>query len=108
MDIYKLLQKSIGGKLTEKPQLAKTINAICQLEVSGDNGGVWTIDFTRDSDWISVGANEGAKCTLKLNSEDLMALVEGKVTGFELFTSQRLKISGQIALALKLNPILQG
>ena len=51
MDSKDILETEIPKLLKEKPELAKELNAIVHFVVSGDGGGTWTLDCTKDSDW---------------------------------------------------------
>jgi 3-hydroxyacyl-CoA dehydrogenase/3a,7a,12a-trihydroxy-5b-cholest-24-enoyl-CoA hydratase len=51
-----------------------------------------------------VTAGEGAaECTLELSEEDFLAMTQGKADPMKLFTSGKLKISGNIMASQKLN-----
>ena len=51
-----ILETEIPNVLKAKPEMAKDINAVIHFVVTGEQGGTWTVDLTKPSDWVSTGA----------------------------------------------------
>ena len=71
-------EEALPAKLT--PELAKSIGSSFQFNVSGDEGGEWYIDFTRDSDWVGTGVLEGATCRVTVSDTNWTNILSGKVS----------------------------
>lgn len=90
-------------RLLEKREIASKIGAIYKFVLEGDGGGTFIVNLKDD-----VGVREGdgpAPCTLRLSVADGLALLDGKANGQALFMSQKLKVEGDLALALKLSAL---
>lgn len=96
---------SVPKKLEDKPELAQKINAIYQFEISGDDGGTWTVDLVNSK--VHEGEDANAKCTVKTKSEDFMKIVNGQLNAQMAFMSGKLKIGGDMGLAMKLGDLLK-
>jgi len=67
--------------------------------------GVIFIDGNRSPPSVS-NDDEAADCTLRMDLSDFIALVTGKLDGMSAFMTGRLKIEGNMAVAMKLRNIL--
>lgn len=72
------------------------------------DGEVWTFDLRPEKGALKKGEPEDkADITLTMNSNTFVALVMGKQSSQQAFLMRRLKINGSMALAMKLQPILE-
>ncbi len=98
--------EEIGNRLKGNPEKAKTINAVYQFNITGDQGGTWTVDCTAAESKAGAAANPG--CTITIGDKDFVDLVQGKLNGQMAFMSGKLKVAGNMALAMKLQQVLGG
>ena len=69
---------------------------------------VWTLDLRPGKGALRKGESEDkADITLTMNSSTFVALVMGKQSAQQAFLMRRLKINGSMALAMKLQPVLE-
>lgn len=101
-----IFEKRIPERLAKKPELPKKINEAFQFKLTGDGGGDWYIDLTKESDFTAAGEKADAGVTVTMTATDFIALVEGTLNPQMAFMSGKLKVSGNMALALKLQEIL--
>merc|ERR1712000_762150 len=67
------------------------------------NGGKdWTVDLKNGSGSVKEGAHGKPDCTVTISDQDFVNLITGKANGQQLFMGGKLKISGNMALAMKL------
>ena len=69
-----ILENEIPNLLKSKPELAKEINAVIHFVISGANGGTWTMDLTKPSDWVSPGATGTPKMTVTVSDQDFVKI----------------------------------
>ena len=101
-----VFEQHIPAKLQAKPDVITKINAIYQFNISGPGGGSWTVDCTAPGGKIASGTTANAKCTVAATDQDFLAIVNGKLNPQMAFMSGKLKIQGDMGLAMKLQQIL--
>jgi len=101
-----IFEERIAERLTKNPDVAKKIASSYQFKITGDNGGEWAVDLTRADNFVVPGTIPDPKVTITMASKDFVDLVDGKLNGQMAFMTGKLKIQGEMALALKLQQIL--
>ncbi|MEZ4389985.1 MAG: SDR family NAD(P)-dependent oxidoreductase [Polyangiales bacterium] len=91
---------AIGGYLAAHPEVAKSVGKVYQFRLS-DPASVWTLDLKAGT--VSEGETAKPECTLDLSDADFMAMTAGKANPMKLFTSGKLKISGDVMASQKLD-----
>jgi sterol carrier protein 2 len=86
---------------------AKKINSTYLFDVGGDDGGKWFADLTRaEGPWIEKKDGE-AKCTITVpKAEDWVAIASGKMNPTSAFMQGKIKVKGEMSLAMKLQTLL--
>jgi hypothetical protein len=102
-----ILEEDIPAILKTKPELGKDINAVIHFVVSGPNGGTWTLDATKDSDWVSSGANGTPKMTVSMSDVDFGKIRAKTLNPNMAAMSGKLKMKPMdMGLAMKLGKLL--
>lgn len=98
---------SIFDKMVEKfdPQKAAGVNAVIQFDLSGDNGGQYWVKIADGQAQAGAGLTDTPTMTLRAAADDWAAVVNGQLNPMQAFMSGKLKIQGDMALALKLQPM---
>ena len=98
--------EDMKGRLTKEK--AQKINASYLFDIGGDGGGKWFVDLTKPADWVTSGTSETqAQCTITINkAEDWVALASGKMNPTMAFMQGKIKVKGDMSLALKLQSLL--
>ena len=99
-------EEKIAQKLQRTPDLSKSVNGIYEFNITGDNGGVWTVDLTKEPGVVTAGTTGTAKCTVTASTGDFMNIVSGKMNPQMAFMSGKLKIKGDMGLAMKLQKVI--
>ena len=92
-------------KIEENPDQAKQIGATYKFVLDGDGGGTWVMNL-KDSPGVTEGDGE-AQCTIKMAAQDYVDMLEGKANGQQLFFAGKLKIEGDMGLAMKLQKLTE-
>ncbi len=106
MTAEEIFNNKIKEKLNSNVEKVKTINAIYAFELTGDNPETWTIDLTKDADFVTKGQADSPNCTVTIKLDDLADIVEKKLNPQMAFMTGKLKVKGDMGLALKLGSIL--
>ncbi len=104
--VQEIFESKIGGRLTANPDIASNINSVYQFELTGDEAGSWILDLTKSGDYVSQGTHDDPSVTITMTSEDFVNMVEGNLAPQMAFMTGKLKIKGDMSLALKLQQIL--
>ncbi|QHS22706.1 SCP2 sterol-binding domain-containing protein [Virgibacillus sp. MSP4-1] len=104
MSEVKGIFEEINTALKEDPSYVEGVNAVYQFDLEGEEP--YQLVLRGDDSYAKQGTDEEADCTLKMNTDDFKALSEGNLNGTQAFMSGRLKIKGNMGLALKLQDIL--
>ena len=101
-----VFENHMPNRLKSKPDVVSKINAVYQFNISGPGGGSWSVDCTKPGGEITSGQASGAKCTVACSDADFLNIVNGKLNAQMAFMSGKLKIQGDMGLAMKLQQIL--
>lgn len=84
---------------------AKGLNAVFQFDLSGDGGGKWHVAINNDQCQVKEGAHSSPNITISMTAQDYLDMVTGKANGQMLFMSGKLRIAGDMGLALRLQSL---
>ena len=82
-------------------------NATIQYDISGDGGGTWNAVIKDGTCTVSSGAAASPNLTLQMAAQDWLDMLSGKQSGQMLFMSGKLKVKGDMGLAMKLGSMFQ-
>jgi hypothetical protein len=106
LNVKDVFERHMPERLKAKPDVVAKINAVYQFNISGPGGGAWSVDCTAPGGAISSGVSAAARCTVAITDADFINLVNGKLNPQMAFMSGKLKIQGDMGLAMKLQQIL--
>ena len=98
----------VKARLADDPSKVAGINAVYQFNISGDAGGNWYVDLTGDTPVVNEGEHENPNCTIVTDADTFVGVATGTINGQMAFMTGKLKIKGDMGLALKLQKILGG
>src|SRR5438034_11076886 len=82
-------------------------NAVIQYEISGDGGGTWNAVIKDGTCAVAEGPGANPNMTLQIAAQDWLDMLSGKQAGQMLFMSGKLKVKGDMGLAMKLPSLFQ-
>jgi putative sterol carrier protein len=85
-----------------KPERAAGTNAVIQYDISGEGGGTWHAVIKDGTCTVAEGAGTNPALTLSMSAQDWLDMTSGKQSGQMLFMSGKLKLKGDMGLAMKL------
>ncbi|HVV83573.1 MAG TPA: SDR family NAD(P)-dependent oxidoreductase [Kofleriaceae bacterium] len=96
-DIFHAMHAFVG----KNPDVAEKVKTVFQFKLSAPDS-VWTIDLATPPGSVTAGAGAAPKCTLELSDADFMAMASGQADPMKLFSTGKLKISGDVMASQKL------
>jgi putative sterol carrier protein len=91
---------TLAGKLD--PEAAEGLDAIYQFDLNGADGGQYQLQIRDGACQVSEGTHLDPHVTLAMSGEDCLRVLNGQVSGTMVAMSGRLRISGDMGLALQL------
>ncbi|XP_030775071.1 hydroxysteroid dehydrogenase-like protein 2 isoform X2 [Rhinopithecus roxellana] len=87
--------------------IAKATQAIYLFELSGKDGGTWFLDLKSKGGNVGYGEpSEQADVVMSMSTDDFVKMFSGKLKPTMAFMSGKLKIKGNMALAIKLEKLM--
>ncbi|KAM3914792.1 sterol carrier protein 2 [Leptodactylus fuscus] len=101
--------KEIEKKLSEEgEQFVKKIGGVFAFKVrDGPDGkeATWVVDVKNGKGSVHFNSDKKADCTISMADSDLLALMTGKINPQTAFFQGKLKITGNMGLAMKLQSL---
>jgi putative sterol carrier protein len=85
-----------------QPDKAQGVEAVVQYHLSGDQGGDWVVRIGGGACVVEKGTAEAPNLTLSAEASDYLAVVTGKLNAMSAFAAGKLKLKGDLPLAMKL------
>jgi putative sterol carrier protein len=90
-----------------RPEKAAGVNATIQYDISGDQGGTWHAVIRDGACTVSDGPAPSPNLTIGMSGQDWLDMVGGKLSGQMAFMSGKLKLKGDMGLAMKIGGMFQ-
>ena len=84
---------------------AAGLKAVYQWDITGDGGGKWNADINDGSITVSEGEHASPSITITVAAQDWLDILNGKLDGQMAFMSGKLKVKGDMSLAMKLKTL---
>ena len=86
---------------------AAGVNATIQYEITGDQSGTWHAVIKDGTCTVTSGAAANPNLTLTMSAQDWLDMTGGKLSGQMAFMSGKLKLKGDMGLAMKVGGLFQ-
>lgn len=100
-ETFRLVKNSLSD------DIVKTTQAVYLFELSGEEGGKWFLDLKNKGGDVGSGEpSDKADVVMSMSTEDFIKMFTGKLKPTMAFMSGKLKIKGNMALAIKLEKLM--
>jgi putative sterol carrier protein len=86
---------------------AKGMDTTIQFKLSGDGGGDYYVEIKDGAAKVTQGVAATPNMTMTLAAADYVDLIMGKLNGQMAFMSGKLKIAGDMGLAMKMQTLFK-
>ncbi len=93
--------RAIGGFVQGNPATAEKVKTTFLFKLTGPESS-WTIDLSAPPGSVTEGVAGKAACTLELSDADFLAMATGQADAMKLFSTGKLKITGDVMASQKL------
>ena len=84
---------------------AEDLDAVYQFDLSGAQGGQYILTIQGGACHVAEGVHADPHVSLSMAGEDCIKILKGQLSGPAIAMSGRLKISGDIGLAMQLKAL---
>ncbi|MFZ5631385.1 MAG: SCP2 sterol-binding domain-containing protein [Bacillota bacterium] len=85
----------------------KGTNGVFQFEIGGDDPMNFYFKLDDGAPSVAEGVADSSNITITMASSDFKDMIDGKLNGTMAFMSGKLKIKGDMSLAMKLESLLK-
>lgn len=85
-----------------KTDRAQGVKAVIQYDITGEGGGTYHVEIADGKCTVQDGAAASPALTLTMPAQDWLDMVAGKLNGQMAFMSGKLKLRGDMGLAMRL------
>jgi putative sterol carrier protein len=96
----------VERKLREKPGDFTEVGAVYKFVIDGPEGGTWIIDLRKETLGVRA-ADEDAECTVQILDEHFVDLFTGKLPPESALLSGKIKLTGNVLLAIRFAELLK-
>ncbi|HZU68839.1 MAG TPA: SCP2 sterol-binding domain-containing protein [Ktedonobacteraceae bacterium] len=87
------------------PAAAAGMNKTFQWNITGDQAGKWAFRVNNGTGEVIPGGVEKPDITFTVSDKDWIAITEGKLDPMNAFMTGKLRVSGDMMLAMKLQQL---
>lgn len=99
LTVADLMEKMPGAFIAEK---AQGVDSVVQFKFTGAEPGDWFAVIKDGKVEVSRGAHPAPKMTLTADSQDYVKIFTGELDGMQAFMQGKIKLAGDLNLAMKL------
>ncbi|WP_164670616.1 SCP2 sterol-binding domain-containing protein [Virgibacillus doumboii] len=97
----------INQQLQENKNPYEDVNAVYEFQLTDEESGIYQLEFKNGDAFVYYTNEKNPDCTLKMKLNHFKKFLLGNLNSTTAFMTGKLKIDGNISLALKLENMLK-
>jgi putative sterol carrier protein len=94
-------------RMDANPAKLAGIKAVYQFDIGGADPGIYSVAIADGKGVLSEGTSTSADITISMTSNDFADMVEGRLDSITAFMGGKLKVKGDMMLAMQLQSLLK-
>ncbi|MCD8509478.1 MAG: SCP2 sterol-binding domain-containing protein [Bacillus sp. (in: Bacteria)] len=99
--------QQLVSRVKEDPSHISDLNVTYQFNLEGEDGGTYQLKFADQTVEYAETPSFDPEITLEMSDKNFLKLVEGDLNPTVAYMGGKLKVKGELGLALKLNSVLK-
>lgn len=100
------VQEAFESIASADPAKIQGINGVILFDLSGKGGGKWTLTLEDGEAKLEEGETTSPSMTLSMDTQDFVAMSNGELNAMAAFMQGKIKVTGDMSLAMRLQSIL--
>jgi putative sterol carrier protein len=101
-EIFNEMQK----RMDNNPEKLAGMKGVFQFDISGADPGLYSVAIADGKARVSEGQSASPSVTISMASSDFLEMVEGRLDGITAFMGGKLKVAGDMAMAMQLQALI--
>jgi len=103
---YATVQEVLESITDQDPAQVQGIDGVMLFDLSGEGGGRWTLTLADEGVRLEEGETGSPDVTFSMKAQDFVAIANGELNPVGAFMQGKVKVSGDMTLAMRLQSIL--
>ena len=99
-------ERELPSAVQADPKKIEGFDGTLLFTINGDHGGTWTLDIHNQQLNIKAEAAPSPDISITMKDGDFVNFINKKLSGQMAFMTGKLKVKGNMQLAMKLNGLL--
>ena len=91
-----------------KPDVAGDITATIQFELTGEGGGQWVVSIANGQAAVTEGTTPTPTMTFGAAAAEYLGIINGTLNPMNAFMQGKIKVKGDMAMAMKMQKMFGG
>jgi putative sterol carrier protein len=107
MAAYESVREILQDVSEIEPEKIRGVNGVMLFDTTGEDGGQWTLTLMDGGVTLEEGETATPDVTFSMAAQDFIAIANGELNPISAFMQGKVKVTGNMALAMRLQTLLE-